>query len=119
MFLWHPKSSRGKAMKKKILINDKVTVLTGKDRGKIGTVKKVDPKKGNVVVENVNKVKRHTRGNPQAGQQGGIQDQDAPVNISNVAIMCTSCTKPTRIGYHITSDGKKLRFCKKCQEYID
>jgi len=106
-------------MKKKILVNDKVKVLSGKDREKVGTVKRVDTKKGNVVVENVNKVKRHTRGNPQAGQQGGIQDKEAPLNMSNVAIVCTSCTKATRVGYHITDDGKKLRFCKKCNEYID
>jgi large subunit ribosomal protein L24 len=106
-------------MKKKILVNDKVKVIAGKDRDKVGTVKRVDTKKGNVVVENVNKVKRHTRGNPHAGQQGGIQDIEAPLNMSNVAIVCTSCTKATRVGYHITDDGKKLRFCKKCHEYID
>ncbi len=106
-------------MKKKILVNDKVKVLTGKDRGKIGTVKKVDSKKGNVVVENVNQVKRHTRGNPQSGQQGGIQDLDAPLSMSNVALLCTSCTNATRIGYHVTDDEKKLRYCKKCKEFID
>ena len=106
-------------MKKKILVNDKVKVLSGKDRDKVGTVKRVDAKKGTVVVENVNQVKRHTRGNPYSGQQGGIQDIEAPLNISNVAIMCTSCTNATRVGYHVTDDGKKLRFCKKCHEYID
>ncbi len=106
-------------MKRKILVNDKVKVLTGKDRDKVGTVKRVDVKKGTVVVENVNQVKRHTRGNPYSGQQGGIQDQDAPLSLSNVAILCTSCTKATRVGYHLTDDGRKLRFCKKCREFID
>ena len=106
-------------MKRKILVNDKVKVLTGKDRDKVGTVKRVDVKKGTVVVENVNQVKRHTRGNPYSGQQGGIQDQEAPLSLSNVAILCTSCTKATRVGYHLTDDGRKLRFCKKCREFID
>ena len=105
--------------KAKILVNDKVMVLSGKDRGKVGTVKKIDKKKNCVVVENVNKMKKHQRGNPYTGQSGGIQEVELPINFSNVSILCDSCTKPSRVGYTQTSDGRKLRYCKKCQEFLD
>jgi large subunit ribosomal protein L24 len=105
--------------KNKIRVQDKVMVLTGKDRGKIGTVKKILSKKDRIVVEQVNMVKRHTKGNPYTGQAGGIQDKEAPVHYSNVALMCESCNNPTRIGYSFTEDGRKLRYCKKCREMLD
>jgi large subunit ribosomal protein L24 len=105
--------------KNKIRVKDKVMVLTGKDRGKIGTVKKILSKKDRVVVEEVNMVKRHTKGNPYSGQAGGIQEKEAPVHYSNVALMCESCNNPARIGYSFTEDGRKLRYCKKCREMLD
>jgi large subunit ribosomal protein L24 len=105
--------------KYKILINDKVVVLTGKDKGKVGTVKAVHKKDGRVVVDQVNIAKRHVKGNPYTGKSGGIQDIEVPMHISNVAVICESCTKPTRIGYKVTDDGRKLRFCKKCKEMLD
>jgi large subunit ribosomal protein L24 len=94
-------------------------VMTGKDRGKVGTVKSVLYKDENIVVDQVNMVKRHVKGNPYTGKSGGIQDKEAPMHISNVALVCDSCTKPTRIGFTYTEDGRKLRFCKKCHEMLD
>lgn len=104
--------------KYKIKKDDKVQVLAGKDKGKVGKVLKIDKKKDRVLVEKVNIVQRHTKGNPYTGQQGGIVEKEAPLHISNVAVVCDSCAKATRIGYKETEDGKKVRFCKKCNEII-
>jgi large subunit ribosomal protein L24 len=105
--------------KHKIHVNDKVMVLTGKDRGKVGKVKKIFGKKDRVLVEQINMVKRHTKPNPYSGQSGGIVDKESPIHYSNVALICGACTKTTRVGYTFTDDGRKLRFCKKCNEMID
>ncbi|MDY7001924.1 MAG: 50S ribosomal protein L24 [Thermodesulfobacteriota bacterium] len=107
-------------MKKfKIHKDDKVMVLAGRDKGKVGKVLKVVPKKDHVLVEKVNIVKRHTKANPYSQQAGGIVEKEAPIHISNVAVLCDACAKPTRVGYKATSDGKKVRFCKKCSEMMD
>ncbi|WP_029893997.1 50S ribosomal protein L24 [Desulfohalovibrio reitneri] len=98
--------------------DDKVQVIAGKDKGKVGKVLRVLKKKDRVLVEKVNMVKRHTKGNPYTGQQGGIQEKEAPLHISNVAVICDSCTNPTRVGYRYTEDGDKVRYCKKCNEII-
>lgn len=98
--------------------NDKVVVLTGKEKGKIGTVLKVDSEKGRAVVEKVNMVKRHTRpGGKQA--QGGIVEKPAPLQVSNLMILCGKCAEATRIGKRILEDGSKVRVCKKCGELLD
>ncbi len=107
-------------MKKyKIKVNDKVMVIAGKDKGKVGTVKKIIKKSDRVIVDQINIVKRHMRGNPYTGQTGGIVEKEAPLHISNVALFCEACAKPTRVGYKFTEDGKKLRYCKKCKEMLD
>ena len=107
-------------MKKfKIRKDDKVMVIAGKDKGKVGKVLKILRKKDRVLVEKVNMVKRHTKANPYTQQPGGIVEKEAPIHISNVALMCDACTKPTRVGFKETADGKKVRFCKKCNEVID
>jgi len=98
--------------------DDKVMVIAGKDRGKIGTVLKVDRKKGRVVVEKVNMVKRHTRPGGRHAQ-GGIIEKEAPIHISNVMLVCNKCAQPTRVGRKILEDGSKSRVCKKCGELID
>lgn len=98
--------------------DDNVQVLAGKDKGKVGKVLKVLKKRDCVIVEKVNVVKRHTKGNPYSGQAGGIVEKEAPIHISNVAVVCDACTKPTRVGYRYTDDGDKVRFCKKCNETI-
>lgn len=105
--------------RKKLRVNDKVMVIAGKDKDKIGTVKKILTKSDQVVVENVNMIKKHAKGNPYSGKSGVIQEKEAPIHFSNVALVCNSCAKPTRIGYTYTSDNKKYRYCKKCNEILD
>lgn len=98
--------------------DDKVVVTTGKDRGKIGKVLKVLKKKNRVLVEKVNMVKKHQKPNPYLRQPGGIDEKEMPLEMSNVMLVCDACAKPTRVGYRFTEDGKKIRFCKKCNEQI-
>ncbi|MDY4041726.1 MAG: 50S ribosomal protein L24 [Collinsella sp.] len=91
---------------------DKVEVLSGKDRGKQGTVLRALPKEGKVVVEGVAIVKKAVKPNQQ-NQQGGIVSQEAAIDASNVNLVCPECGKRTRVGHE--KDGKnKLRVCKKC-----
>lgn len=102
----------------KIHKDDKVVVLTGKDQGKIGKVLKILRKHDRVLVEKINVVKRHTKANPYSGQQGGIVEKEAPIHVSNVAVVCDACAKPTRVGFKVLDDGSKVRVCKKCNEII-
>ena len=98
--------------------DDKVMVITGKDAGKIGKVLKVLPKKDRVLVEKVNVAKRHVRPNPNKREPGGIVEKEMPIHVSNLMVVCSACGKPTRVGYRYTEDGKKIRFCKKCNETL-
>jgi large subunit ribosomal protein L24 len=98
--------------------DDKVIVLAGKERGKIGTILKVDPEKERVIIEKINMVKKHAKPSAQTAQ-GGIIEKEAPLTISNVMIVCNKCTEPTRIGKRLLEDGSKIRFCKKCGELMD
>jgi len=102
----------------KIKKNDKVIVLAGKERGKIGSVLKVDSEKGRVIVEKVNMVKKHARPSAKTAK-GGIIEKEAPLNVSNVMIVCNKCTEPTRVGTRKLEDGSKVRVCKKCGESLD
>lgn len=97
---------------------DTVVVLTGKDKGKRGKVIESLPKKGKVVVEGVNKVKRHTKPSPKM-PQGGILVKEAPLNSSNVMLVCTACDKATRIKKAEQTSGNFARVCKHCGEVID
>ena len=97
---------------------DQVEVISGKDRGKRGEVLKVDPKKDKVVVEGVNIVHRHQRPT-QDMPQGGIIENEAPIHISNVQLVCPHCDERTRFGVEVLDNGKKVRVCKKCSEDID
>lgn len=101
----------------KIRKNDTVMVITGKDKGKTGKVLKIFKVESRVIVEGVNFVKKHMRKRSQE-QQGGIVQTESPIQISNLAIYCKSCTRPTRAGLTVLSDGTKSRFCKKCKEVI-
>jgi len=96
--------------------NDKVIVLSGKEKGKIGAVIKVDAEKGRAIVEKVNIVKRHTRAGQRGGATGGIIEKESPIHISNLMIVCNKCAEPTRVGKKILEDGTKTRICKKCGE---
>ncbi len=98
--------------------DDKVKVITGKDKGKIGKVLKIERKKNRVLVENINVVKRHTRPTAQ-NRQGGIVESEAPVPWSNVMLLCSKCLNPVRIQMQRLDDGKKVRTCRKCNEIID
>jgi len=102
----------------KIRRDDTVLVIAGKDRGKKGKVRQALPKESRVVVEGVNKVKRHTRPRGTV-RQAGIIEREAPLHISNVALICTKCNRPTRIGFRFLEDGSKVRVCKECNEVID
>jgi large subunit ribosomal protein L24 len=98
----------------KIRKGDRVQVLTGKDRGKTGTVTRSIPARGRVIVDGVNIAKKHQKPTS-ATQQGGIIDKEMPIPVANVAIVCSSCGKPTRIGYRFEADGTKVRICRKCE----
>jgi large subunit ribosomal protein L24 len=102
----------------KIRKDDKVIVIAGKEKGKIGTVLKVDPEKGRVIVEKVNMVKRHAKPSAKTAQ-GGIIEKEAPLNITNLMIVCNKCAEATRIGKRTLEDGSRIRFCKKCGEPMD
>ena len=98
--------------------DDKVKVIAGKDKGKVGKVLRVIGKKNRLLVENINVVKRHTKPNAK-NRQGGILEGEAPIAVSNVMLMCNKCITPIRIKTKTLDDGKRVRVCRKCSEIID
>jgi large subunit ribosomal protein L24 len=102
----------------KIKKGDQVVILSGREKGRQGQVLKVFAD-GRVLVENVNKVKKHTKPNPQVGQAGGIVEKEAPLAISKVAIWNAAAKRADRIGYKTLADGKKVRFFKSNGEQLD
>ena len=97
----------------KIHKGDHVKVLAGKDRGKDGHVLVALPDQGKVLVEGVNMVHKHRK--PRSMQEsGGITSQEMPIDVSNVGIICSSCSKPRRVGYRFEPDGTKVRICRTC-----
>ncbi|MEA4899368.1 50S ribosomal protein L24 [Bacillota bacterium Meth-B3] len=102
---------------------DTVVVISGANKGKSGKIKKAFPSEGKVIVEGVAMVKRHQKPRGQ-GMQGGIIEKEAPIQVSNVMLLCPSCKKPTRVGHKFVEVGgkqKKVRVCKKanCGAAID
>ncbi len=99
--------------------NDKVKIIAGKDKGKIGSVLKVIRKKNNnrVLVENINMLKHHVKPNVK-NKQGGIVEKEAPIHSSNVMLMCGKCLSSVRIKIQLLEDGNKTRICGKCSEII-
>ena len=93
--------------------NDKVVVLSGKDKGKQGKVLAAMPADRKVIVEGINVVSRHTRPRKQ-GEEGGILKKEAPVYACKVQKVCPKCNKPTRPAHKMLADGKKVCVCKKC-----
>jgi large subunit ribosomal protein L24 len=95
---------------------DTVVVRSGKDRGARGKVLLTMPKVSRVLVEGVNRVKKHTKvtTTQRGAQVGGIVTQEAPVHVSNVQIVCPNCSKPTRVGYRKDEEGRSVRICRKC-----
>lgn len=98
--------------------NDTVLVLTGEEKGKRGRVLSVNPKKARLLVEKLNMIKKHMKPSRKFSQ-GGIIDKEAPIQRSNVLLICPKCDKPTRIGHKILKSGVKVRLCKKCTEVMD
>ena len=101
----------------KIRKGDEVVVIAGRDKRRRGTVVKV--LEGQVVVENINMVKRHTKPNPQRNVQGGIVEKEAAIDISNVALWNPVTKKADRIGVRTLADGRKVRFFKSNKEVVD
>jgi large subunit ribosomal protein L24 len=102
----------------KIRKGDQVVVRSGRDKGRHGQVLQVFPD-GRVLVENINKVKKHQKPNPQAGVQGGIIEKEMPLATSKVAIWNSGAKRGDRIGYKTLADGKKVRFFKSNGEMLD
>jgi len=111
-------SAKSRKHKCGIKKDDKVKILTGKDRDKVGKVLKVDRKNGRVIVENRNMSKSHVRPNAQ-NRQGGIIEKEAPIRLSNVMLVCNKCMSSIRVRMQELEDGKKVRVCRKCDEIID
>ena len=105
------------AAKLKIKKGDKVTVTTGKDKGKQGEVVRMIPTENRAVVRGVNLAKRHTK--QTAAQEGGIVSKEMPIQVSNLALRDPKDGKPTRVGYKTLADGKKVRVAKRSGEVID
>ncbi len=106
-----------KKISTKLKVNDNVVVMTGADRGRRGKLLFVDRKKGRVVVEGINKKKKHVRGN-QENPRGGVVTIEVPLNISNVLYFCDKCKKGVRLGYEVRDSGKS-RVCRSCGKSID
>ena len=98
--------------------NDQVLVLTGKDRGKRGTVVELVPKKKKVIVEGINTLKRHRRPSG-PGKPSGIIEFNGPLDVSNVMLICPKCGDASRVSKRVLADGTMVRACRKCGEVID
>lgn len=104
-------------MKFRIKKGDNVVVLAGRDKGKSGEVLRVQRADQRLIVQGVNMIRRHTR--PRPGEPGGIVEKEAPIHISNVAHVDPKSHKPTRIGYRVLDDGRKVRYAKRSGEVLD
>jgi len=99
--------------------NDRVRVITGKDKGKTGRVIEVLPRRHKILVEGINMIKRHQKANSRQNRQGGIIDKEAPIDVSNVMLICPHCSKVTRVSHQILGDGVRIRDCKQCGAAIE
>ena len=102
----------------RIRTGDNVMVIAGRDKGKTGRVERNLPQKSRVVVEGVNVVTKHMRGQPGVRQAGRIQFE-APIHVSNVVLICNKCNQPTKTRITFLETGARVRSCTKCQEVID
>lgn len=105
-------------MAAKVRRNDTVEIATGKDRGKRGEVRRVLPKEQRLVVSGANIVKRHRRQRT-ATEASSIVEIEAPLHVSNVRLVCPACTQAVRVGFRVLEDGRKIRFCKRCNGSVD
>ena len=104
--------------KMKIRRDDQVIITAGREKGKTGKVLRVNREQSSVVVEKLNMVKRHTKPTSQQSQ-GGIIEQESPLNVSNVMLLCGKCSKPSKVSKKKLEDGSNVRVCKQCGEVID
>ncbi|NQU95047.1 MAG: 50S ribosomal protein L24 [Candidatus Omnitrophica bacterium] len=95
--------------------NDIVVVLAGKDKGKNGKILAVLPAKNRALVEGINFVKKHQK-RTREQEKGGVIQRESPIHLSNLALFCKGCNRPTKVGFNTLKDGTKSRFCKKCNE---
>jgi large subunit ribosomal protein L24 len=102
----------------KVRVGDTVKVLSGKDRSKTGKVVSILRGSGKVVVEKVNMVKKHKKRKQNEKDPGGIIEVEAPLQSAKLQIICSSCSKPTRVSYKV-SENKKVRICQKCKAVLD
>ena len=102
----------------KLKKDDRVIVIAGKDKGKTGAVTRIMDG-GRLYVSGINMVKRHTKGNPQMNQPGGIIEKEAPIQASNVAIFNSATNKADRVGFKVQDDNKKIRVFKSSGEAVD
>ena len=98
--------------------DDKVKVIAGKDKGKVGKVLSLKKKNSRIIIENINMMKKYARASAKH-RQGGIIESESPIHWSNVMLMCSKCVTPVRIKMKRLEDGKKIRVCSKCDEIID
>jgi large subunit ribosomal protein L24 len=105
-------------MAAKIRRNDTVQVMTGKDRGRRGEVRQVITEKQRILVTGANMVHKHRRARTQL-EPSQILTVEAPLHVSNVRVVCSACDKAVRVGFRLLEDGRKVRFCKQCDEAID
>ena len=103
----------------KIRKGDQVVVITGKDKGKRGTVLLVTPESDRVLVEGINRVKKHTKPNPMKGTTGGILEKEMPIHVSNIAIFNPISSKADRVGFKTLEDSRKVRVFRSSGEVVD
>jgi large subunit ribosomal protein L24 len=105
----------------KIKKGDQVKVVSGKESGKTGKVLRVDTEHHRVVLERLNMMKKHTKPHPKKNPQGGVIEREAPIDVSNVMLVCPACGQPTRVGYRVLDGGDKVRICRRenCGKDID
>ena len=112
------RSAGPRQVRMSVRTKDEVVVISGKNRGRRGTVLRVDREHGRVTVEGVNIAHRHTKPS-QKVLQGGIIEQANPIPASAVMVICQACKKPTRVGHMIGADGRRVRRCVRCGEALD
>jgi large subunit ribosomal protein L24 len=103
----------------KIRKGDQVVVITGKDKGKRGTVLRVMPDAERVLVDGINRVKKHTKPNPMKGTTGGILEKEMPIHVSNIAIFNPATSKADRVGFKTLEDSRKVRVFRSNGEVVD
>ncbi len=117
--LKHRGWAQGRARLLDVRAGDTVAVISGKDNGKRGVVVRTIPATQRIVVEGINRLKRHTKSGVAGNMQGGIVDFNAPIHYSNVLLVCNRCDKPTRISRRAQPDGTLAIVCKKCGEIYE